>query len=228
MIVVSPCRSGRPAAERDARFFRHIGECTVVIVVVEPVLAEVRYINVRPPVVVVVSHDYTEAPAFVRDAGLFRNIRECAVMIVVQQHGARRRFLALQRGESRAIQQVNVQPAIVVVIEQRYAGSWRLENRPFLRRSRAMMEYVDAGRMRHVHKNDRRVINEASGRNRSRKRVPHRSVRRACAHAALWAPHGLFLRRVLLGQTAAQKQRCTNELCGDRAEEASRLAGLRE
>src|SRR5258708_5862405 len=36
MVVVSPRRSGRPAAERDARFLRDIRECTVMIVVVEP------------------------------------------------------------------------------------------------------------------------------------------------------------------------------------------------
>ena len=93
---------------------------------VEPVFAEVRYINVWPPVIVVVPHGYAEAPAFVGDAGLFRNVSECAVMVVVQKHGARRCFLALQPGESRAIQEVNVQPAIGVVIEQRHAGSGRL------------------------------------------------------------------------------------------------------
>src|SRR5712692_11848576 len=82
MIVVSPRRSGRPAAERDARFLRDIGECAIVIVVVEPVFAEVRYINVWPPIIVVIPHGYAEAPAFVRNAGLFRNVSECAVMVV--------------------------------------------------------------------------------------------------------------------------------------------------
>ena len=83
VIVVSPRRSSRPAAKRNARFLRDIGECAVMIVVVEPVFAEVRYINVRPPVVVVVPHGYAEAPAFVRDTGLFRNVSECAVLVVV-------------------------------------------------------------------------------------------------------------------------------------------------
>src|ERR1700731_289923 len=131
VIVVSPRRSGRPAPERDARFLRDISECAVMIVVVETVFAEVRYINVWPPVVVVVPHSYAEAPSFICHACFFCDIGECSVMVVVQQHRAWRGFLAFQRGESRAIQQVNVQPAVIVIIKQRHTGTRRLQNRLF-------------------------------------------------------------------------------------------------
>src|SRR6266513_6167741 len=91
-----------------------------------------------------------------------------------------------------------------------------------------MMEYVNACRMRHIHKNDRHVINKAPGSDRPRECVLHRRVCHARAHAALWAPDGLLFHGVLVGQTAAQKQRRTNGLYCGRAKKAPRLAGSRE
>jgi hypothetical protein len=91
-----------------------------------------------------------------------------------------------------------------------------------------MMEYVEASRMRHIHKNDRRAVNKAPSRNRPRKCVLHRGVRSARAHAALLAPDGLFLHRIFLGQSRAQKQRHTNGLYCGCAEKTPRLPGLPE
>ena len=69
------------------------------------------------------------------------------------------------------------------------------------------------GRMRYIDKNDWCAVNEASGRNWPRKCILHRSVRPACAHAALRVRDGFLFGGVLLGQTGAQKQRQTNDLC---------------
>src|SRR6266576_2538660 len=70
--------------------------------------------------------------------------------------------------------------------------------------------------MRYIDENDRRAVNKAPGRNRSRKWVLHRSVRAARAYAALLASDGLLFRGILLGQPGAQKQRHTNGWYGTR------------
>ena len=89
------------------------------------------------------------------------------------------------------------------------------------------MEYVETSRMRYINENDRRAVNKAPGRNRSRKWVLHRSVRAARAYAALLASDGLLFRGILLGQPGAQKQRHNNGgYCGCE-EYAPKLAGSR-
>jgi len=42
----------------------------VVIVVVQTILAEVRNVEIRPTVILVVSHGYAETPAIIGDASL--------------------------------------------------------------------------------------------------------------------------------------------------------------
>src|SRR5712664_2450644 len=90
-----------------------------------------------------------------------------------------------------------------------------------------MMEFVDAGRMRHIDKNDRCAVNKTSSRNWSRKCVLHRGVCDARAHAALLALDGLLFRGVLLGPPGAQKQRHANGLYCGCLDNAPKLDGLR-
>ena len=58
-----------------------------MIVVIQPVLAEVRYENVRPAVVVVVAYSDSCSPTAIRDACLFRHIRKCSIVVVVKESG---------------------------------------------------------------------------------------------------------------------------------------------
>ena len=62
-----------------------------------------------------------------------RDIGESSVVVVVKQRGMRRLFLAVQRIEGRAIDQVNVEPAVVVVIDQAHARAVGLDNEVLLR-----------------------------------------------------------------------------------------------
>src|SRR6266699_1866600 len=90
-----------------------------------------------------------------------------------------------------------------------------------------MMEYVETSRMRYINENDRRAVNKAPGRNRSRKWVLHRSVRAARADAALLASDGLPSRGILFGPPGAKQQHPTNRwYCGCEAY-APKLAGSR-
>ena len=119
VVVVAPGRARRPAAQRDSSLFRDIGERAVMIVVVEAVLAEIGNVDVGPAIVVVIADHHAKAPALIGHSGFVGHVGERSIVIVVEQHGPRRRFLALQCGERRAIQQIDVEPAVVVVVEQR-------------------------------------------------------------------------------------------------------------
>ena len=70
--IVAPGCAFRPVAERDACLFRLVCERSIVVVVVESILAEICHENVRPAVVVKVSNRDAEPPAVVSNASLPR------------------------------------------------------------------------------------------------------------------------------------------------------------
>src|ERR1039457_4143827 len=55
-VIVAEAGAGRPVPQRDTCLLGHIGKGAIVIVVVEPVLAEVGDVEVGPPIVVVVPY----------------------------------------------------------------------------------------------------------------------------------------------------------------------------
>src|SRR5258706_3135113 len=141
-IEVSPGGSGGPAADGYAGFFRDIGEGAVVIVAVKAIFAEVGDVDVGPAVVVVVSDGDAEAPALVGYTGFFRNVGEGAIVIIVEERGARGGLGAFHGCAGLAVDEVNVEPAGVVVIEESYAGAGGVENCGFFRGAGAVMEFV--------------------------------------------------------------------------------------
>ncbi len=104
MIVVPPRRAGGPSTQRHAGFFRHIRERAIVIVMIETVFSEIRNVDVRPAVIVVVAHRNSETPALIRDASFVRNVCERSVVIVMEQHCARGCFLSFQSSERRTVE----------------------------------------------------------------------------------------------------------------------------
>src|SRR5262249_17340699 len=119
VVVVPPGGSGGPAAQGHAGFFGDVGEGAVVGVAGKPGLAGIRHVQVRPAVVVEIPDRYGEAPALVGHSRLFGDVRESAVVVVAQEHGARSGLLALEGCEGRTVHQVDVQPAVVVEVQQR-------------------------------------------------------------------------------------------------------------
>ena len=116
-VEVAPGSAGGPVAERDAGFFRDVGEGAVVVIVIEAVLAEVGDVEIGPAVVVEVADDSAEAPAIVGDAGFGGDVGEGAVVIVVEERGVRRGGVAGFGLEGGAVDEVDVEPAIVVKVE---------------------------------------------------------------------------------------------------------------
>src|SRR5438552_9763492 len=98
VVIITPGRSCRPTAKRDARLLRHVGEGSVVIVVIKTVLAVIGDINVWPTIVVVIADGYAEAPALVGHPRFFRDVGKSSVVVVVKKHGARRRLFSFQGG----------------------------------------------------------------------------------------------------------------------------------
>ena len=95
---------------------------TPCLIVVEPVLAVVGDVEIFPSVVVVVADANALAPAGCGQTGFGGHVGERAVVIVAIQVIAG----TLPGGKSferRAIHQKNVGPAVVVVVEDRDAGS---------------------------------------------------------------------------------------------------------
>src|SRR5215469_10558527 len=165
MVVVAPGWACRPATQRDSRFLRNVGECSIVIIMVEPVLAKIGHVDIRPAVVVVVRHSHTESPALVGDPRYSGDICECAVVVIMQEHRPWSGFLTFQGADRGTVQEVDVQPAVVVIVEQSDARAHGLED-GFLRgRARTMLEFIQSRQLGDIGKYHWSAIDEATGRN---------------------------------------------------------------
>ena len=83
---------------------------------------------IGPAVVVVVGHGAAESPAVVGDAGFGGDVGEGAVVIVVEERGVRRGLFAGERVDGGAVDDVDVEPAVVVVVEQAYTRALGLDD----------------------------------------------------------------------------------------------------
>src|SRR6266568_5268076 len=143
-VVVTPSGARRPVPKSDSSLLRDVGEGSVVIVMVKAVLSVVTHENVRPAVVVVVCYSRAETPAIIGHACFGRYIGKCTVVIVVEQRGVWRRLLALHRIEGRAVNQINVQPAVVVVVDQSHSRAVGVDDQLLVRRTHPVVPSGEA------------------------------------------------------------------------------------
>ncbi len=101
----------------NAGLFRHVGECAVAIVVIQDVVSPVSDEQIVVAIVVVVADAASLSPARTSQACFLCDVGERAVTIVVKQV-AGGMAIRLSRRKACSIHQKNVEPAIVVVIEQ--------------------------------------------------------------------------------------------------------------
>src|SRR5258708_1559985 len=116
-IVVDKSAAGVPAlaGAGDACFFGDVGEGGVAVVVVENIFAEVGDEKIVETVVVVIADADALSPARMMQAGFGSDVGEGAVAIVFEK--MRNRFLASRKTfEAPAVDEENIQPAVVVVI----------------------------------------------------------------------------------------------------------------
>src|SRR5215471_17137327 len=121
-VVVNEGAASAPfAGPCDTGFVGDLNEHSV-LVVVQAVLSVVGDIEVFPAVVVVVADANALSPARSGEAGLVGNVGECAVVVIaVEVIG--RGLAAGKAFESGSIDQENVWPAIVVVVDDANAGA---------------------------------------------------------------------------------------------------------
>src|SRR5882672_8024562 len=133
-----------------------------MIVAVEPVLALVANEDIRPAVVIEIAYGHAKTPALVRYAGLLGNIRKCSIMVVVKKRRMRSRSFATQRIVCRSIHQIDVQPAVVVVIKQANTRSVRIDNELLIGITHLMPPGSKPRLLRDVLKDHRSGIDKAS------------------------------------------------------------------
>src|ERR1700733_12318875 len=132
-VIVTKARAIRPVAEGHSSLLSNICERPITVVMKETVLSEITYIQIWPAVIVVVSHSHAVAPAAVGYAGLGSNIGKGAIVIVMEEGGVWRLSLAIHCFIGRTVHQVDIDPAIMVVVQQGHARAGCFQDVIFLR-----------------------------------------------------------------------------------------------
>ena len=129
-IVVQKTAARAPAVFRSghASLLGHVGKRAVAVIVVKNVAAKVGDEEIVKAVVVVVADATGLSPAGTSQAGLFGDIGEGAVTIVVKQITG---GIAVpnRRIKAGSVHQKNIEPAVVVIVEQRHPATHLLEQK---------------------------------------------------------------------------------------------------
>ena len=189
-----------------------------MVVVVEAALTVVGHKNVWPAVVVIVRANRADTPAFVADSSFGGYVGESAVMIVVKQRSARCGGAAFGRLIRTAVDEVDVQPSVVVIIQQRDTGAEGLDDVALLCRADPVLEGGQTGFRGDVLKHDGTGFDEAPRGNRTLLRVENRGVRTpgggTAGSSRLRAFNGFTSLRCLRESSAAEQQGCEKYLQG--------------
>ena len=84
-------------------------------------------------------------------------------MVVVEQRGVRRLFFAVERVEGRAVDQVDIEPAVVVVVDQAHARAVGLDDEVLFRHAHLVDPAGEPGLLGDVLKDHRPFVDESAG-----------------------------------------------------------------
>ena len=136
--------AGAPVGTNDAGFGRNVAEGAVPVVAIEPIGSEVGDVDVPVAVIVVVANGNPHAIGAVslqpRPGG---HLLETAVGQVAIERVANRPGGA-GVGRQASVDQQNIQPPVVVVVEQGASGAYRL-HQVLLVGSASLVPEIDAG-----------------------------------------------------------------------------------
>ena len=149
-VEIAERTTGRPVVDRDLCCVRDVAERPSPIVVVEAVLAKVRDVHVLEAVVVDVADAHALPPALVRDAARNSDVLESPVAFVAEERGGRSGIAASQTIEGRAVDEVEIDVAVVVEIPERDAGPRPFDDVVLLGTSGDVLEAGDPGGGCHV------------------------------------------------------------------------------
>src|SRR6266566_4449369 len=122
IIVIKPDRTRSPTVRRHTGPLCDIREGAIAVVVVQNAALILGHIQIGPAITVVIANSYAHSIPTSGDAGLLGHVRESSVAIVLVQGVAQRR-LRIVEVTLAAVHQVDVHPAIVVVVQERTARS---------------------------------------------------------------------------------------------------------
>ena len=177
-VVIEPGRTDRPAIDVDPGLGRHIRKRTVALVAVQDRAPVAGHEKVDEAVIVKVGCNRRHAIDVRRHAGLVGHVREFAVAVIAIQMVVGRILRLLLQGkrmyasfERLATGHIEVEQAIVVVVEPDAASARALEQRTQVLRSEAMREVNPRSGRRVFEPNRARWRTPApAGRTRERRR----------------------------------------------------------
>ncbi len=151
-VVIHKRRAGAPAVVADSGLVRDVCKTTITPVTVEQVRAGVGHVQVWAAIVVVVAHDGANTPTPVPDSGTGRYILKASISSVAVEHiGSPQGHLPVF--DPPAIDHVEIEIAVVVVIEERPSGAAGLLD-VVLFQAAAVGHHIQAGLGCHVLKDD--------------------------------------------------------------------------
>ena len=165
VVVIEEARACAPATALDACAIRHVGKRSVAHVPVQGVAAEIGHIDILQAVVVVVTHGRAHPVLILRrsaHAGFLSHIDEGAgaglpIQAVPECRVRFVRQFSLDHlvVELRAVRKEDVQPAVVVIVQEGHPAAHGLQEVPAGRRRVPVLE-LDAGGLGGVHEPDLR------------------------------------------------------------------------
>src|SRR5580704_3610240 len=130
-IVVSPGRAGAESSRSHTSFVCDVFKLAVAQVVIQRISTVARDIDIGQTIVVVIGDGYAHAPPFAGKSGGLRNVREfeAIVLVIERDHRIATLFVAVDSG---SVHGDDVEPAVVVTIDQTRASAHRFDNVAFL------------------------------------------------------------------------------------------------
>ncbi len=112
----------------EASLARHIGKGSVSVVMEENVATPERAEQVVPAIVVVVAHAHAGLPSGPPKSGLLGHVGEGAVAIVLEKMRGGLFPCGPVRVEPVSIGQIDVEPSVIVIVEEGDAAAFRLDD----------------------------------------------------------------------------------------------------
>src|SRR5262249_1120728 len=122
VVVIEPDGAGSPSRRGHAGFLGNVSESAVAVITVKNALAVLRDVEIGEAVPVVVADSSTLPVSACGDTGFLRHVCERAIAVVVVKRVAQRRIGRVKVART-AVDEVEVHPAVVVVIEKGAAGT---------------------------------------------------------------------------------------------------------
>jgi hypothetical protein len=131
-------------ARRHTGRLGHVRERAVPVISVKEIRPEIVQVKVRIPIVVVITHADSQMVGTIGQTGGHGHVGELPTAIVSIERIARRRFRHRSSGQRGPVQEQNIDPAIIVVIERGKTRSNGFNNEPASRTAVGVYE-INAG-----------------------------------------------------------------------------------